>query len=72
MTTPVSAVLSLKEAAAYLRLGEKEVRRLCASGELPAFLTRGGGAWRVPRASCDQYIARQLDERMARLHAGSP
>lgn len=72
MTVPVSAVLSLKEAAAYLRLGEKEVRRLCASGELPAFLTRGGGAWRVPRASCDQYIARRISESIPRLHAGSP
>lgn len=65
-----SAVLSLKQAAAYLHMGEKEVRRMCATGELPAFLTRGGGAWRIPVASCDQYIVRRLEERAGALPFG--
>ena len=56
-----SAVLSLKEATRYLHLGEKEVRRLCASGELRAFRTRGGGAWRIPVTSCDQFIEEQIN-----------
>lgn len=57
---PVRAVLSLKEASSYVHLCEKEIRWLCGSGQLRAFRTRGGGAWRIPVISCDEYIALQL------------
>ncbi len=71
-----AAVLSLKEACRYLRLGEREVRRLCSTGELEAFTTRGGGAWRIPRRSCDDYITQQVAahrrSRTARLEGSPP
>lgn len=66
VATITSAVLSLKEATEYLHLGEKEIRRLCATGELRAFRTRGGGAWRIPLASCDQFIDDQLSRAESR------
>ena len=59
LSTP-AAVLSLREACRYLHLGEREVRRLCVAGELEAFTTRGGGAWRIPLRSCDDYIEQQV------------
>lgn len=57
---PAPVVLSIKQACRYLHLGEHEVRRLCAGGQLAAFTTRGHGAWRIPVASCEAYIAAQL------------
>lgn len=55
-----TAVLTLPEAARYLRLGEKVVRRLATEGTLRAFRTPGSarklGEWRIPREAADEYL----------------
>lgn len=55
------AVFSLKEAARYLKMNEPDLRTLVRGGLLPAYRTIGGGAWRIPKAACDEFIAFELD-----------
>lgn len=52
-----AAVFGVKEAAEYLRLGVNEVRRLLRLGQLEGF--RHDRHWRVSRAACDRWIAKQ-------------
>jgi excisionase family DNA binding protein len=47
--------LTVKEAAAYLRLCDKQVRRLIARGELPAH--RFGRALRIGKDDIEAYVA---------------
>ena len=45
---------TVKETAGYLRLCEKQVRRLVSRGELPAY--RFGTALRIKREDIDSYV----------------
>jgi excisionase family DNA binding protein len=49
---------TVNETAKYLRLCEKQVRRLISRGELPAY--RFGTALRIKRGDRDAYIRAQL------------
>jgi len=51
------AFYTVKETAAYLRLCEKQVRRLISRGELPAY--RFGTALRIKREDIDTYVRAQ-------------
>jgi len=48
---------TVKETAGYLRLCEKQVRRLISRGELPAY--RFGTALRIKREDIDLYVSAQ-------------
>jgi len=54
------AVLTLQQAARYLRINAPELRGMLRSGEIQCYRSRGGKEWRVPRAACDRYIAEEL------------
>lgn len=54
---PPKLVLRVKEAAAALGVGEREVRRLCRTGELGHFVT-SGRQYRVPTAALEEYVQR--------------
>jgi excisionase family DNA binding protein len=49
--------LTVKETACYLRLCEKQVRRLISRGELPAY--RFGTALRIKKKDIDAYVRTQ-------------
>ena len=53
-----SSFYTVKETAAYLRLCEKQVRRLISREELPAY--RFGAALRIKREDIDSYVLAQL------------
>lgn len=55
------AVLTLKEAARYVRMNEPDFRKMVHSGRIRAFLTPGGGSYRIPREELNRYIEEQLD-----------
>lgn len=48
-------ILTLREVAEYLKIGERTVYRLVQGGGLPGF--KVGGAWRFQKALLDQWIA---------------
>jgi excisionase family DNA binding protein len=53
-------LLTVRQVAAELRLSEKTVRRLIASGELPAFrLGRKGASVRVDRDELEAWLGRE-------------
>ena len=52
-------ILTLKDVAAYLKIGERTVYRLVQDGRLPGF--KVGGAWRFHRAHLDRWIATQTE-----------
>lgn len=47
-------ILTLKEVAEYLKVGERTVYRLVQDGRLPGF--KVGGTWRFRRDHLDQWI----------------
>jgi excisionase family DNA binding protein len=47
-------VLTIKEAAALLKLAEKTVYTMAQSGEIPAFKIRG--QWRITRSEFDRWL----------------
>ncbi|MCH8978411.1 MAG: helix-turn-helix domain-containing protein [Armatimonadetes bacterium] len=49
------SVLTLREAAAYLRLGSKALERLVEDGEIPALEI--DGKYRFPKANLDDWMA---------------
>ena len=52
-------VLTIKEAAALLKLAEKTVYTMAQAGEIPAFKIRG--QWRIKRSEFDLWLdSRQL------------
>jgi len=51
------AFATVRETAGYLRLCEKQVRRLISRGELPAY--RFGTALRIKREDIDSYVRKQ-------------
>ncbi len=50
-------VLTIKEAAALLKLAEKTVYAMAQAGEIPAFKIRG--QWRITRTDFDRWLASQ-------------
>jgi excisionase family DNA binding protein len=50
-------VLTIKEVAALLKVGEKTIYSMAQSGELPAFKVRG--QWRFSRRDIDAWIEKQ-------------
>ena len=54
-------ILTIKEVAAYLKVNERTVYRLAASGEIPAF--KVGGSWRFRKDTLEQWIEQQSNQR---------
>jgi len=52
-------ILTIREVAALLKIGEKTTYTMAQGGQLPGFKVRG--QWRFRRADIDQWIARQVD-----------
>ena len=50
-------ILTIKDVAEYLKVNERTIYRLAASGELPGF--KVGNSWRFKRSELEQYIAEQ-------------
>ena len=50
-------VLTIREVAALLKVGEKTIYSMAQSGELPAFKVRG--QWRFSRKDIDVWIEQQ-------------
>ncbi len=50
-------VLTIKDVAALLKVGEKTVYSMAQGGELPAFKVRG--QWRFSRKDLDAWMERQ-------------
>jgi excisionase family DNA binding protein len=50
-------VLTLKDVAALLKVGEKTIYSMAQAGELPAFKVRG--QWRFSRKDIDAWIEQQ-------------
>ena len=53
-------ILTIREVAALLKIGEKTTYTMAQSGQLPGFKVRG--QWRFRRSDIDQWIARQVDQ----------
>jgi excisionase family DNA binding protein len=62
---PPNALMTTKELARYLRLNERTVLKLAASGEVPG--VRLGNQWRFRRAIIDAW----LDDEMLGVHRGA-
>lgn len=61
------SVMSLREAAAYLRCTPHALEELAASGEIPAFMI--DGVWRFPKNAIDEWFAmRAAAEQEKRKH----
>ena len=54
---PEDEVLTIKEVAALLKIGEKTAYAMAQNGELPAFKVRG--QWRFRRADLLEWIEEQ-------------
>lgn len=53
------ALLTFAEAGKHLAVSQDTARRLARSGDLE--VVKVGTIWRVTRASCDAFVARQLE-----------
>jgi excisionase family DNA binding protein len=53
-------VLTIKEVAQYLKVNERTIYRLAASGELPGF--RVGNAWRFKQTDLAIWVAKQTQK----------
>ncbi len=49
------SVMTLREAASYLRLNASILERMATEGEIPAFSIEG--RWRFPKATLDEWLA---------------
>lgn len=59
-------ILTIKDVADYLKVNERTIYRLAASGELPGF--KVGNSWRFKQSELEQYIAAQHN----RTNVGEP
>lgn len=50
-------ILTIKDVAEYLKVNERTIYRLAASGELPGF--KVGNSWRFKQSKLEEYIAEQ-------------
>ena len=63
----VDTILTIKDVAAYLKVNERTVYRLAASGNIPAF--KVGGSWRFRKDALELWITDQSNQRIeARDH----
>ncbi|MGD8584423.1 MAG: helix-turn-helix domain-containing protein [Chloroflexota bacterium] len=53
--TDFDDILTVQEAAEYLKLAQSTIYRLCQNNQLPA--RKIGGAWRLSRRGLDEWIA---------------
>jgi excisionase family DNA binding protein len=51
-------ILTIREVATLLKIGEKTTYTMAQSGQLPGFKVRG--QWRFRRADVDQWIAQRI------------
>lgn len=56
------SVLTLKEAAAYLRVSPGSVQEMAEQGDIPGVLVNG--AWRFPKTSLDEWMALSAVKRL--------
>lgn len=57
---PSDEILTIREVASLLKIGEKTAYTMAQSGELPAFKVRG--QWRFRRADLDAWIRDQVEQ----------
>jgi len=57
-------ILTIREVAALLKVGEKTTYTMAQSGELPGFKVRG--QWRFRRSDIDAWIAAQVEHAKGR------
>lgn len=55
-------ILTVAEAADWLRLSEQTIRRMCDEGDLTGAFRAGDRQWRIPAASIAEYISRRQAE----------
>ena len=63
-------ILTIKDVADYLKVNERTIYRLAASGELPGF--KVGNSWRFKQSELEQYIAAQHNRASVREATTSP
>ena len=55
-------ILTIKQVAVYLKVNERTIYRLAASGEIPAF--KVGNSWRFKQSELQAWIkAKQVDKK---------
>jgi len=57
---PTDEILTIREVAALLKVGEKTVYTMAQTGDLPAFKVRG--QWRFRRVDLDVWIRDQVEQ----------
>ena len=60
---PTDEILTIREVAALLKVGEKTVYTMAQTGDLPAFKVRG--QWRFRRVDLDVWIRDQVEQSRA-------
>ena len=66
-------ILTIREVAALLKIGEKTTYTMAQSGQLPGFKVRG--QWRFRRTDIDRWIEQRVDqaaEEPGSGHRGGP
>jgi len=62
------SVMTLREAASYLRINSGALERMATEGEIPAFSIEG--RWRFPKATLDEWLAvRSYHQDEGEVHA---
>ena len=54
------SILTIKDVAQYLKVNERTVYRLAASGDMPAF--KVGGSWRIKETQLLDWINHQTNQ----------
>ncbi len=57
-------ILTIRDVAALLKVGEKTIYTMAQAGDLPGFKVRG--QWRFRRSDIDAWIAAQVEHAKAR------
>lgn len=61
MTHTSGEIVTIKEVAAYLKIGKWTIYRLAQKGEIPAF--KLGGSWRFSRSKLESWIAKVIKKK---------
>lgn len=61
-------ILTIRDVAALLKVGEKTIYTMAQAGDLPGFKVRG--QWRFRRSGIDAWIATQVQHAKARPEDG--
>lgn len=62
-------ILTIKDVSEYLKVNERTIYRLAASGELPGF--KVGNSWRFKQSELEQYIASRHNRNLSDLDTES-